>query len=204
MAESHLDQFQDPMSGQKIGTNDQISSPVRLPLHDRTVKCVLTRARKYMGTAMLDGGDDFGPPQVVRYTAGQQVEEHHDSYDEPPWTEDDAQGTFNPIANFLVTLQDNCTGGETYFPFIGPKAPEHSAEDVQEMGPNTGTTLDPTFTEHQGGGLAFRPVKGDALFLVNLHPDGAKDERTVHTSLPVREGVKIDMNLWPRRLYQQE
>lgn len=197
-AESLFDQSQVPMSGQKMGTTDRISSPVGLPLHDHTVRCVLTRARKYMGTAMFGGGGNIGPPQLVRYTAGQQLEENHNSYDEPQWAdEDDARRTFNQVATFLVTLQDNCTGGETYFPYIGPKAPEQSAEDVQQedMGPKSWTSLDPTFREHQDGGLAFRPVKGNALFLFTSHPDGSKDERTIHVSLPVGEGVKIAMNI---------
>ncbi|KAJ4397773.1 hypothetical protein N0V93_002010 [Gnomoniopsis smithogilvyi] len=186
------------VSGQKT-----ISSPTGLPLHDHTVQCVLTRARKFMGTTMSNDRDDIGPPQLVRYTAGQQSDEQYGMDDELQGA-DDSRGTFEPSASLVVTLQDNCTGGETYFPYIGPKAPENSPGNVQDVSRRHWTDLDPTFRPHQDGGLAFRPLQGNALFLVNLHPNGSKDERLMHVSLPVGQGVKIDMSIWLGRFHQQK
>lgn len=51
--------------------------------------------------------------------------------------------------------------------------------------------------EHEGG-TAFTPVEGNALFWVNLMPSGRGDKRVMHAGLPVEEGRKTAMNIWPR------
>jgi prolyl 4-hydroxylase len=51
---------------------------------------------------------------------------------------------------------------------------------------------------HKDGGLAFTPIEGNALFWVNLSPDGTGDKRVVHAGLPVEKGWKVGMNIWPR------
>lgn len=187
--------------GQKLGSSDRTSSSAGLPLQDKTVQCVLSRARAFLGEMMLDGRDEIGPPQLVRYTAGQKFNIHHDWYEEPQWAYDGSRRKFNRIASFFAILQDNCTAGETYFPYVGPKAQDNSAERAQDVGPRRWTAADPIFREHKDGGLAFRPIRGNALFWVNLHANGSGDERTMHAGLPVGEGIKTAMNIWPRRFY---
>ena len=55
---------------------------------------------------------------------------------------------------------------------------------------------------HEDGGVAFRPVPGNALLWVNLLADGTGgDERVVHAGLPIADGVKYGMNIWPRTFF---
>lgn len=191
-------------SGKKVATSDRTSTSAGLPLHDPVVQCVLARARGFMGTMMVEGEDEMGPPQLVRYGAAQRFNIHHDWYDTPQWAYDGSRRKFNRIASFFAVLQDNCTSGETYFPYIGERpAPDGDfAGTIQGAGPGrTWRDSDPVWREHEDGGIAFRPVKGNALFWVNLHADGSGDERTMHAGLRVGEGLKTAMNIWPRHFY---
>lgn len=49
--------------------------------------------------------------------------------------------------------------------------------------------------------IAFRPVRGNALFWVNLDANGTGDSRTLHAGLPLQDGLKTAMNIWPRQYY---
>ncbi|KAK7734006.1 hypothetical protein SLS53_008001 [Cytospora paraplurivora] len=189
-------------NGRKVSTPDRTSSSASLALRNPTVQCVLARATQFMGT-MLRDGDEIGPPQLVRYTAGQHFNVHHDWYDTPQRAYDGSRRTFNRVASFFAFLQDNCTGGETYFPHINGQ-PGHVEYEraLGHAGPKSWDEADPTWRVYEDGGLAFRPVKGNALFWVNLHTNGTGDERTLHAGLPVVEGLKTAMNIWPRQFYE--
>jgi prolyl 4-hydroxylase len=39
---------------------------------------------------------------------------------------------------------------------------------------------------------------------VNLNEEGEGDGRVVHAGLPVEEGEKIGLNIWPRRFFGNE
>lgn len=189
--------------GRKLDSSVRTSSTAGLPLDDATVQCVLARARSFMGTVMADGKDEMGPPQLVRYTSGQRFDIHHDFYETPQWAYDGSRRKFNRVASFFATLQDNCTDGETYFPHLHPSAPTgpRAGRTGQGVGPRKWNESDPIMRAHEDGGLAFRPIKGNALFWINLHADGTGDKRTVHAGLPVGEGLKTAMNIWPRQFY---
>lgn len=194
-------------SGQKVGTSDRTSSSAGLPLQDATVQCVLARARDFMGTLMLPGKDEMGPPQMVRYTAGQKFNIHHDWYETPQWAYDGSRRKFNRVASFFAILQDNCTEGETYFPYVGENSAQEKAGSAEDTAAEKASPArqwegsDPVWRAHPDGGLAFRPVSGNALFWVNLRADGTGDERTMHAGLPVGKGLKTAMNIWPRQFY---
>ena len=109
-------------SGRRQGTTDRTSSSAGLPRDDAAVRCVLARAQHFMGS-MLDvaRGDDIGPPQLVRYVAGQRFNTHHDWYSTPRPARDEDRWrgrTWNRIASFFAILQDECEGGETWFPHV--------------------------------------------------------------------------------------
>lgn len=197
--------------GRELRTKDRTSSSAGLPGNDPAVECVLARARRFMGTMMREGWDEMGPAQLVRYSAaGQRFNLHHDWYDSPR----QSVGTgdtrmWNRVASFFAILQDNCTGGETHFPFVEGAAPESpwgeeiwggEVEEGEGRGED-GRSL-PLWREHEDGGLAFRPVAGNAIFWVNLHPNGTGDRRTMHAGLPLGDGLKTAMNIWPRRYYR--
>ncbi|KAG8157333.1 hypothetical protein KVR01_012717 [Diaporthe batatas] len=194
-------------NGRRVGSDERTSSTAGLPLGDPAVQCVLSRASRFMGELMREGVDEMGPPQLVRYTAGQKFNIHHDWYDTPQWAYDGSNRKFNRVASFFAILQDNCTDGETYFPQVGPPADmDGAAGDGSRPphGPRRWDRDDPIWREHESGGLAFRPIRGNALFWVNLHADGRGHEKTVHAGLPVGDGVKTAMNIWPRQFYAVE
>ena len=128
-------------------------------------------------------------------------------YESPRWATDETLRKWNRIASFFVILQDNCTGGETYFPYVQPV----SKQDGHERGADAGdaehwkwSDRDPAWRKHEDGGVAFRPIAGNAVFWVNLHANGTGDKRTMHAGLPVGSGLKTAMNIWPRQYYAWE
>lgn len=208
--------------GRALRTADRTSASAGLPRDNPAVVCVLARARAFLGTMLRDGWDEMGPVQLVRYRAGQRFNTHFDWYDAPRWANDNSPRTWNRVASFFAILQDNCTGGETHFPHVkGIAAPspfgekmwdgktvdsaaeEEAAGDEATSQPQSKMLL-PFWREHEDGGLAFRPVAGNAVFWVNLFPNGTGDERTLHAGLPLGEGLKTAMNIWPRQYYPHD
>ncbi|KAI0376562.1 hypothetical protein F5Y04DRAFT_266066 [Hypomontagnella monticulosa] len=180
-------------SGRNQGTEDRTSSSAGLPRDNPAVKCVLARAESFLGTMLDPTRDDIGPPQLVRYTAGQRFNRHRDWYERPQPARKGMLGrgkSWNRIASFFAILQDQCTGGETWFPLVNTTAP--SRIDGEGRG---------FWRRPDEGGLAFRPVAGNAVFWVNLFANGTGDDRTVHAGLPVEDGLKTAMNIWPRKFY---
>lgn len=179
--------------GYNQDTLDRTSWSAGLPRDDPAVECVLSRAETFLGTMMAPGRDDMGTPQLVRYTAGQRFNIHNDWFPRPVASYDGRNATFNRVASFFAILQDNCTGGETHFPFIKAVTTQERADKEKAV-----------WREHEDGGLAFRPVAGNAIFWVNLFPNGMGDRRVKHSGLPVIDGLKTAMNIWPRQYYGPE
>lgn len=194
--------------GRQQQTSDRTSSSAGLPRDDPAVICVLRRTRTFLGTMLRDGWDEMGPPQLVRYSSGQRFNVHHDWF-EVPQRAVDGDRRWNRVASFFAILQDNCTGGETHFPYakgITPSSPQ--GEPIWQGGVEDQIgkqqAVRPLWREHEDGGLAFRPVAGNAIFWVNLHPNGTGDPRTNHAGLPLESGQKTAMNIWPRQYYPYE
>ncbi|KAK3897582.1 hypothetical protein C8A05DRAFT_19685 [Staphylotrichum tortipilum] len=202
--------------GRQQQTSDRTSSSAGLPRDDPAVVCVLNRTRTFLGTMLRDGWDEMGPPQLVRYSAGQRFNVHHDWYEYPQWAVDGSLRKWNRVASFFAILEDDCTEGETHFPFAKPiTAPSPNGEGIWQgskevVGMEDGEEAQesegnkPFWREHEEGGLAFRPVAGNAVFWVNLHANGTGDERTNHAGLPLGKGRKTAMNIWPRQYYPYE
>lgn len=190
-----LESSQVDKADQNTRNPDRTPSRAVLPLQDPIVQCLLTRAREFMGTLMNDGRDEIGPPQVARYTAGSKFNKAQDWFA----GDDNTRATVNHIASIRVTLHDDCTGGETYYPYVRPLTGDHSAEDVQSTSFLGGTNSGPVFKHHKNGGLVFRPLLGNAIFTFDIHRNGSRDDRTKHVVLPLTEGEEIAMNLWPER-----
>ena len=110
---------------------------------------------------------------------------HYDWSKEPKI---DRQGRkYNRLASFFIYLQDECTGGETWFPNV-------TISEVGRLG------RERIKQGHDGRGTSFVASKGSGLFWINLRDDGTGDRRTLHAGLPVGEGVKVGMNVWVKKL----
>ncbi|KAI1862969.1 hypothetical protein JX265_009015 [Neoarthrinium moseri] len=173
-------------NGELIQNPYRTSSSAGLPDDDPAVSCILGRARKFLGTTLDPVADEMGIPQLVRYTQGQHYDLHRDWLRVPQQAFDGSARVFNRPASFFAILQDNCTDGETWFPFVEPVRPRDRGE---------------LWRRHEEGGLAFKPVAGNALFWVNLFANNTGDDRTVHAGLPVTGGLKTALNIWPRKYW---
>lgn len=206
------------------GGQTRTSWSAPLPVNNTLVDCILARAESFMGTLLLQGRDNMGQAQLVRYTEGQKFDLHHDWFSRPRLLDEDAKSgrrrLYNRIATIFLTLQaDNITEGtgETWFPYVRPitsstttqaqagsdqsKDEEKStiAQGAHAVGEGRKDASNPWWREHEDGGMAFRAIPGNALFWVNMFPNnGSGDGRTLHAGLPVKGGVKTAMNIWPR------
>ncbi|KAB5585621.1 hypothetical protein GE09DRAFT_32328 [Coniochaeta sp. 2T2.1] len=177
-------------------SNARTSSSAPLPVDDEVVSCVLARAEAFLGPAVLKTGrDDMGSPQMVRYTAGQRFDVHADWFSRPRLDPRDAERgkrrLYNRAATIFVVLENNSTsGGETWFPRVNVPEPSSGGDHQPQA-----------YRPDPQGGLAFPPQAGNALFWPNLHPNGTGDARVVHAGLPIADGVKHGMNIWPRAFF---
>lgn len=124
--------------------------------------------------------------QLVKYsTTGDTFRLHTDWMDELRNEILDANG--NPrlsrrLGTVLVYLEDECEGGETFFPDITGVS-ETADEDKFSM-------------VDDGEGLLVRAKRGNGVFWNNLHANGSGDTRVTHAGLPVQSGTKIALNIW--------
>ena len=172
------------------------------------VDCVLGRGRRFLGTLLAEGQDDMGVPQMVRHTAGQKLDLHRDWFAQPRIRPANAESGrrrfYNRAATLSVVLQANHTvGGEAWFPHVGPIARyewkgKGKGEGKEEEGQEDNGRV---WREHEEGGLAFKAIPGSALFWVNMFPNGTGDDRVLHAELPIGDGVKTAMNIWPRAYF---
>ncbi|KAK4197106.1 hypothetical protein QBC40DRAFT_299699 [Triangularia verruculosa] len=175
------------------GSQARTSWSAPLAQDSHLVNCILARSSSFLGTLLSPGRDEMGPAQVVRYTDSQKFDLHTDWFARPRITDEDRETgrrrLYNRVATFFVVLQSNITegSGETWFPKVRSITPHPITAEGDRV-----------WREHEDGGLAFKPIPGNAIFWVNLLPNGTGDARTVHAGLPVKGGVKTGMNIWPR------
>ncbi|KAI4907451.1 hypothetical protein J4E90_009480 [Alternaria incomplexa] len=178
---------------QRVTGRTSQSAP--LPLGDPLVECLLNRARTFMGSMLLPS-EPFSIPQLVRYFPAQKYNLHTDFWPEHQITtlENGRQMYYNRVASFFVFLRDNCTDGYTSFPLVEPS----SSIDLEGLynGKVAHGEMD-----GEAKGMKFKPIQGNAVFWVNLDKHGNGDRRVVHAGLPVGEGEKIGLNIWPRKYF---
>lgn len=127
---------------------------------------------------MLLPHEPFSVPQLVKYAPGQKYDLHTDFWPEHQVMNDGSGRLFNRVASFFVFLRANCTDGETYFPLVEPDGTIEQFGDKVAKGEMDG----------EEKGVKFKPMKGNALFWVNLDGDGEGDRRVVHAGLPIGTG----------------
>lgn len=115
---------------------------------------------------------------VLKYEDGQEYLAHHDYFrHEKLTTLKDGGQRFVTVLMYLSTPEE---GGETVFPLADRKVSGPGWSDC---------ALD---------GFAIKPVKGDAVMLYNLHPNGTEDDASLHGSCPTLKGEKWSATKWIR------
>ncbi|CAD6505447.1 BgTH12-00938 [Blumeria graminis f. sp. triticale] len=160
-------------NGPEISVQTQIrASEVALLDRDETVRCLEHRARAFQGWR----SDVFIERlRTQRYGHGGHYVHHYD------WS-----GTYHEadrLSTFMVYVDAQCEGGGTEFPrLLMPAEKGRWCE----------------FIECHGGerGVTFKPIRGNAIFWVNLRSDGSGYEETWHSGLPVTSGSKVGLNIW--------
>jgi prolyl 4-hydroxylase len=139
--------------------------------------------------------------QIVRYLKGEFYSEHYDwSQNEIPYTR---------YITLLIYLNEyaNATQREIHHNRTTATSrnmdfydePEDSDEQDEDGLENPvlyegGETA--FFRGNNGKGFAIHPGKGSAVLFYNLLEDGNGDELALHSSLPVKDGIKWLANLW--------
>lgn len=177
------------LSNKAVPDEGRTSYSAYLDKADPIMECIGARALDFHG-GVQRALADYGNPQLVRYEPGQKVNLHYDWWQEP---QNRSGQLYNRRTTILAYLEDDCTGGETYFPLL--RAMNDTGAPHQEKGMRF-------WTDHEDGqGLLVRPWRGNAVFWVNLHTNGTGDTRTLHASLPVEKGKKVAMNFWPPQYF---
>jgi prolyl 4-hydroxylase len=131
---------------------------------DSVVRRVLARVGDVLGTFP----SQCEPPQLVRYTPGQEYDVHHDAATAVPLESGDFDLHVElPRRKFsclvYLTDHDEHEGGATWFPKLG---------------------------------VAVRPRAGAALFWRNFDNDGEPDPDVLHAGQPLKSGLKLAINIW--------
>lgn len=152
--------------------------------------------------SMMHADEPFSTPQLVRYFPGQKYDLHTDFWPEHQVMPDGSGRLYNRVASFFVFLRDNCTDGYTYFPDVETSHAEVGSLASKEVleGWFGGKVMRGERDEEEKG-VMFKPIKGNAIFWVNVDEKGVGDRRSVHAGLPVGKGEKIGLNIWPRKFY---
>ncbi|KAH8648680.1 hypothetical protein BX600DRAFT_530457 [Xylariales sp. PMI_506] len=151
-----------------------------LPPSDPVAKCLSSRMISLLGNVQHEATE---PIRLVKYTSGDRFRLHTDRYAMAvkPGATDVLYGLdyggypHNRLLSSMVYLEDDCVGGETYFPDV----------------PGVGHRADGSkFSRGETGGLLVKPRRGNAVFWNNFHLNGTGDDRLFHASLPIKSGVK--------------
>ena len=154
--------------------------------HDPVADCIRQRTAAFQGLG-LPYETHIEELQAVKYAVSEEFRPHFDW-----WAEAD-----NPrISTFFAylachsgnhTAPGPCRGGGTQFPnYIKPVPSEWC--DVVDCDEDKGPQ-----------GVAFNPILGNAIYWSNVHPNGSYHEGTLHAGMPVKEGVKVGLNIWVHR-----
>ncbi|KAL5335774.1 hypothetical protein BJX70DRAFT_374421 [Aspergillus crustosus] len=164
-------------------TTKRLSDRALLP-RTPAVKCIESRARSFQG---------HKPHLYIerlwtqRYNISGHYTHHYD------WAGTAKGRGGDRLSTFMVYVDSKgLSGGGTNFLFLRRPRDERwcgfleceSESESEKAG------------EKKGGGVTFRPIKGNAIYWENLRPDGSGYPETWHASFPVLQGEKVGMNIW--------
>ncbi|KAL3424987.1 2OG-Fe(II)oxygenase family Oxidoreductase [Phlyctema vagabunda] len=150
-------------------------SEVALLERDNVVRCIEQRARAFQGWRRDLHVERL---RTQRYGAGGHYRHHYD------WS--GASRSQDRVSTFMVYIAASADieGGGTEFPRLrrSRRRDQRWCRFVD--------------CETEADHLVFTPVPGNAVFWLNLRPDGRGYEETWHAGLPVTQGEKIGLNIW--------
>ncbi|KAK4500960.1 hypothetical protein PRZ48_006766 [Zasmidium cellare] len=151
---------------------------------DAVVQGIGARALEFQGSRPNVTLED---PYVQRYGPGGHFMNHYD------WIGDEsaaARGS-NRLSTFLIYLESDCTEGGTRFPRIPPPGLSWNGKWCERI-----ECEDDLSVGADRGGTTIRPIRGNAVFWMNLDRDLKGDTGTLHRGMPVGTGAKTVMNLF--------
>lgn len=153
-----------------------------VPKNDPVSRCLQKRMQSLLGNIQHEDTERL---QLVKYAEGEKFVLHNDWLENVLYTKatkNKPARAYNRLVSIFVYLDDDCVGGETYFPNVKgvPATADGSkfSRDADDIG------------------LLVKPKRGNAVFWNNIHPNGTGDDRLDHSSLPVESGTKIGMNMF--------
>lgn len=158
------------------------SKSAMVPKNDTVSRCLQKRVQSLLGNVQHEDTERL---QLVKYAEGEKFVLHNDWLENVLYTKatkTKPARAYNRLVSIFVYLEDDCEGGETYFPNI---------KGVPATADGTKFSRDADDI-----GLLVKPRKGNAVFWNNIHPNGTGDDRLDHSSLPVESGTKIGMNMF--------
>lgn len=157
----------------KIDPNVRLSEVATLE-RDQIVLCIEERARAFQGWQANLGLEML---KVQKYTEGGHYRHHYD------WR---GGAQMDRWSSFMVYVDvaDGIVGGGTEFPRI--RRPDEKFCEFVECAEGRQDEM----------GVTFKPIKGNAVFWINLRADGSGYQETWHAGLPVEKGWKYGLNIW--------
>lgn len=166
-----------------IDPDERKSESAEVPLEDPVSQCIIERTKLLLGNVQHEEVEAL---QLLRYDSGGQFRLHYDWF---PFVANKRNVSatapdrdFQRLGTIFVYLNDDCVGGQTYFPCL----PGVSDQADGEKFSRTDT----------GKGLLVNPKKGNAVFWNNMHANGTGDRRVLHAGLPLQSGVKMGINIF--------
>jgi len=149
--------------------------------NDPIINCIKERSASFQGNVPVNRIEDL---QAVKYTVGDEFRLHWD------WWADAENPRISTIFAYLgcdsgeSSSGGECEGGATQFPESRDPFPLGWCDVID------------CNDESELGGVAFKPVVGNAIFWSNVYPNGTYHERTSHAGMPVKKGRKVGLNIW--------
>lgn len=150
---------------------------------DPVVNCVEERAASTLGFLPLS---HIEPSQAVKYKTSELFRPHFD------WMDGMANPRSYTLFGYLACDGENgegsCEGGNTQFPNFSGRFPATWCQKFVDCNDESGL-----------GGVAFKPVVGNAIYWANYYPNGTGHPGSYHAGMPVKVGRKIGLNQFARR-----
>lgn len=165
----------------KESLNDAVRKSEKAKLdRDHVVQCIEERARHFQG---------WRPYVYIERLWSQRY--HKDGHYTYHYDWSTSTPTSGRVSSFMVYLEANCTGGGTNFPRL-PVPQDRSW--CRFIDCKNERSVDGEYENIQG--VTFKPIKGNAVYWENIRSDGTGYTESWHAGLPVKEGVKIGLNIW--------